>query len=237
MGDSMTTDTYIKNLLDLYSLVTVLSEKNGCRVLRLRNKQNGRDLVLRRFPKAVDAYGLLCDIRCENLPEIYDAILLDDGQIVLEEFIDGITVADVMQAGNYRYWGAKKVLQGICSALTVLHSRGIIHRDVKPENVMVDGNGRVVLIDFNASRKESANRKDTKIMGTVGYAAPEQLGLSQSDARTDIYAAGVLFNVMLTGKHPTEAYARGYAGRIIRKCTALNPSNRYQSAKELAAKL
>lgn len=237
MGDSMTTDIYIKNLLDIYSLVTVLSEKNGCKVLRLRNKQNGRDLVLRRFPKAVDAYGLLCDIRCENLPEIYDAIPLDDGQIVLEEYIDGITVAEVMQAERYRYWGAKKVLAAVCNALTVLHSRGIVHRDVKPENVMVDKNGRVVLIDFNASRKESTAGKDTKIMGTVGYAAPEQLGLSQSDARTDIYAAGVLYNVMLTGHHPTKAFARGRAGRIIRKCTALNPNDRYQSAKELALKL
>ncbi len=233
----MTREEYIKNLLSVYSLVGVLSEKNDCQVLRLRNKQTGRDLVLRSFPKALDAYETLCGIRCENLPEIYDAISLDDGQIVLEEYIDGITVAEVMQAGKYRYWGAKKVLLGICNALRVLHSRSIIHRDVKPENVMVDGNGRVVLIDFNASRKESAAGKDTKIMGTVGYAAPEQLGLSQSDARTDIYATGVLLNVMLTGKHPTEAFPRGRAGRIVRKCTALNPANRYQSAKELAAKL
>jgi len=233
----MTADTYIKGLLKTYSLVTILSEKNDCKVLRLRNKKAGKDLVLRSLPKHSEAYEILCGIRCENLPEIYDTIATDDGQIVLEEYIDGITVAEVMQAEKYRYRGARKVLQQVCNALSVLHSRGIIHRDVKPENVMVDGNGRVVLIDFNASRKESTAGKDTKIMGTVGYAAPEQLGLSQSDARTDIYAAGVLLNVMLTGKHPTEAFARGRAGRIIRKCTALNPSNRYQSAKELAAKL
>lgn len=233
----MTVDTYIKDLFSVYSLVGVLSEKNDCKVLRLRNKQTGRDLVLRSFPKALNAYDILCNIRCENLPEIYDAITLEDGQIVLEEFIGGITIAEVMQAGKYRYRGAKKVLLGICNALYVLHSRGIIHRDVKPENVMVDASGRVVLIDFNVSRTESAAKQDTVIMGTVGYAAPEQLGLSQSDARTDIYATGVLLNVMLTGKHPTEAFARGHAGRIIRKCTALNPSNRYQSAKELAAKL
>ena len=233
----MTREEYIKNLLSIYSLVTVLSEKNDCRVLRLRNKRTQQDLVLRSFPKPVDAYEILCSIRCENLPEIYDAIVLEDGQIVLEEYIDGITVAEVMQAGKYRYWGAKKVLQGICHGLTVLHDRGIIHRDIKPENVMIDKAGRVVLIDFNASRKESTASKDTVIMGTVGYAAPEQLGLLQTDARTDIYAAGVLLNVMLTGKHPTETFARGRAGRVVRKCTALNPNDRYQSAKELAAKL
>jgi len=230
----MTRETYIKNLLSSYSLVAVLSEKNECQVLRLRNKATGQDLVLRSFPKHIDAYEVLCAISCENLPEVYDAIDVDDGQIVLEEYIDGITVADVMQTGKYHYWGAKKVLCAVCNALSVLHNRGIIHRDIKPENVMVEKTGRVVLIDFNASRKESAAGKDTVIMGTVGYASPEQLGLSQTDARTDIYAAGVLLNVMLTGKHPTKCFAKGRAGRIVRKCTALNPDDRYQSAEKLA---
>lgn len=233
----MTREIYIKNLLSSYSLVAVLSEKNECQVLRLRNKATGQDLVLRSFPKHIDAYEVLCAISCENLPEVYDAIDVDDGQIVLEEYIDGITVADVMQTGKYHYWGAKKVLCAVCNALSVLHNRGIIHRDIKPENVMVEKTGRVVLIDFNASRKESAAGKDTVIMGTVGYASPEQLGLSQTDARTDIYAAGVLLNVMLTGKHPTECFAKGRAGRIVRKCTALNPDNRYQSAERFALAL
>lgn len=230
----MTRETYIKKLLSTYSLVAVLSEKNECKVLRLRNKATGQDLILRSFPKHIEAYEILCAICCENLPEIYDAIDVDDGQIILEEYIDGITVTEVMHTGKYRYWGAKKILGEICNALSVLHSRGIIHRDVKPENVMIEKTGRVVLIDFNASRKESAAGKDTVIMGTVGYASPEQLGLSQTDARTDIYAAGVLLNVMLTGKHPTECFAKGRAGRIVRKCTTLNPDDRYQSAEKLA---
>lgn len=230
----MTREEYIKGLLSTYSLVSILSEKNECKVLRLRNKTTGQDLILRSHPKQLEAYTLLCAIRCENLPEVYDAIDVEDGQIVLEEFIDGITVAQVMETGKYRYWGAKKVLSGVCNALTVLHEREIIHRDVKPENVMIDKNGRVVLIDFNASRKENQAGKDTVIMGTVGYASPEQLGLSQTDARTDIYAAGVLLNVMLTGKHPTESFAKGRAGRIVRKCTFLNPDDRYQSAEKLA---
>ena len=125
-------------------------------------------------------------------------------------------------------------MMALCHAMEVLHSRGLVHRDVKPENVMVADSGRVVLIDFNASRQVSENSQDTVIMGTVGYVSPEQLGLSQTDARTDIYAAGVLLNVMLTGKHPTEGFSKGHAGRIVRKCTALNPADRYQSADKLA---
>lgn len=229
----MTREDHIKQLLSLYDLVSVLSEKNGCKVIRLRNKEKGRDMVLRSIPGANEAYALLCGIRCENLPETYDVLEAEDGQIVLEEYIDGITIAQVMEGDRYRYRGAKQVLTGVCNALTVLHSLEIIHRDIKPENVMIDSAGRVVLIDLNASHKESDQNQDTVIMGTVGYAAPEQLGLSQSDARTDIYAAGVLLNVMLTGKHPTSGFASGRAGRIVRKCTALNPNDRYQTASRL----
>ena len=224
---------YIEKTRQLYSLVAVLSNKNGCKVLRLRNKITGKDLVLRSFPAPVTAYEKLQNIRCACLPEIYDVLEVDDGQIVLEEYIDGITIAQVMETGRYRHKGARKVLFGVCDALAVLHSRGIIHRDVKPENVMIESSGRIVLIDLNASRMESSASKDTVIMGTVGYASPEQLGISQTDARTDIYAVGVLYNVMLTGQHPSVTIAPGKAGHIIRKCTAVNPDERYQSAAKL----
>ena len=233
----MTRDAYIRQLLNTYSLVSVLSAKSDHKVLRLRHKASGKDLVLRSFPEVLDAYELLCSIRCENLPEIYDAIAVEDGQIVFEEYIDGITVAQVLEGDKYRYRGAKKVLSGVCHALTVLHDHGLVHRDVKPENVMIGTDGRVVLIDFDASRRVSEANKDTVILGTVGYASPEQLGITQSDARTDIYATGVMLNVMLTGLHPSQRIARGKAGRILRKCTAINPDERYASARLLRAAL
>lgn len=228
---------YIEKTLQIYSLVSLLSKKNGCEVLRLRNKETGKDLVLRSFPTPLAAYEELQNIRCIHLPEIYDVLELDDGQIVLEEYIDGLTVAQVMEIEKYRHSGAKAVLFGVCDALTVLHERGIIHRDVKPENVMIEKSGRVVLIDLNASRTASHESKDTVVMGTVGYAPPEQLGISQTDARTDIYAAGVLYNVMLTGQHPSVSIVSGKAGRIVRKCTAVNPDERYQTAAALWAAL
>ena len=230
----MTREQYLTDIFKAYSLVSVLSDKNECKVLKLKNKELNKYIVARSFPKSISAYEELYSINCANLPLIYDIIHLDDGQIVLEEFIDGVTIAEVMEGGKYRYTGTRKVLRSICNALTVLHERGIVHRDIKPENVMIAKDGRVILIDLNAARQISNASKDTVIMGTVGYASPEQLGVTQSDARTDIYALGVLLNVMITGKHPSEKLAKGKAGRIVRKCTSVNPDERYQSAEKLA---
>lgn len=231
----MTRDEYLTQIFKAYSLVSVLSDKNGCKVLKLKNKENNKHIVVRSFSKAVNAYEELYAINCVNLPLIYDVINLNDGQVVLEEYIEGVTVAEVMESGNYNYLGTRKVLHSVCRALKVLHERNLVHRDIKPENVIIGKDGRVVLIDFNAARKISNASKDTVIMGTVGYASPEQLGVAQSDARTDIYAVGVLLNVMITGKHPSEKLAKGKAGRIVRKCTSVNPDERYKTAEKLAS--
>ena len=231
---AMTREQYLTEVFNAYSLVSVLSDKNECKVLKLKNKDNNNHIVVRSFPKVISAYEELYNINAQNLPLIYDVINCDDGQIVLEEFIEGVTISEVMESGNYHYLGTRKVIRAVCHALNVLHERNLVHRDIKPENVVIGKDGRVVLIDFNAARKISSAIKDTVIMGTVGYASPEQLGVAQSDARTDIYAVGVLLNVMITGKHPSEKLAKGKAGRIVRKCTNVNPDERYQSAEKLA---
>ena len=233
----MTRQAYLDELLNTYAPVSVLSEKNGGRVLRLRHRTLQKDLVLRSYPTPQPAYEALATLQCENLPLVYDVVELEDGQIVLEEYIEGLSVAEVMETGRYRPMGAKKVLKQVCTALQTLHKIGFVHRDVKPENVMISRKGRVVLIDFNAARRVSLGKKDTEILGTVGYAAPEQMGVAQSDARTDIYALGVLYNVMLTGSHPSHVIAKGRAGQVIRKCTAVNPEDRYQTAEKLSMSL
>lgn len=233
----MTQQDYLEQLLETYRLVHVMADKNDCRVLRLRHRALDRDVVVRQLPHSVAAYTALCDLVCQNLPQVYDVINTDDGQTVLEEYVDGITVAALAEGGRIRCREAKRILRGVCHALSVLHQNGFVHRDVKPENVLVRGDGQAVLVDLNISRKVTKTGQDTVVMGTVGYASPEQLGLTQSDARTDVYACGVLLNVMLTGKHPSERLARGRAGRIVRRCTAVNPADRYQSARKLARAL
>lgn len=233
----MTREEYLKDFFKTYGIVTVLSRKNGCQVLRLRHKELNRDLVLHDLPTRLEIYEYLCGIRHENLPEIYDVIDLEDGQIVLEEYIPAITLDHAMEGGRFRYKDAKRILRPLLSALGHLHEKGFVHRDVKPENVLLGKDGRVVLIDFNTARKLSTASRDTVVMGTVGYASPEQMGLSQSDGRTDLYAVGVLLNVLLTGRHPSETLAEGKAGRIVKKCTAVNPKGRFQTAEKLSRAL
>ncbi len=233
----MTTEQKLNEIYGIYKKVTMLADKNGCRTLRIRHKELNKDLCMHILDKPNAVYNVLCGIRNDALPEIYEVYTLDDGQIVLEEFIDGITVSDIANSGQIRKSGAVKIAKDVCTALNALHQNGIVHRDIKPENIMVDSCGQTRLIDFNVARMIAGKSQDTVILGTVGYAAPEQLGLAESDTRTDIYAMGVLLNVMLTGIHPSEHICKGLAGRIVRKCTDITPDKRYQSVKQLHKRL
>lgn len=224
----------LENIKKEYGIVKILSNKNECEIFQIRNKSTGKNIVLRIYASPVAVYNFLKNIRHENLPEIYDTYMLEDGQIVLEEFINGITVAEVLESGRYTYRGAKKIISSICDVLSFLHNIHVVHRDIKPENIIITESGNIKLIDLNASRIFKAEKEaDTVVLGTVGYASPEQFGLSQSDSRADIYALGILLNVMLTGVHPSEQLAKGRAGKIILKCTQIDPNKRYRTVEEL----
>ena len=150
-----------------------------------------------------------------------------------EEYIPGDSLASVLEASVCSVRQTRRIAMDICRGLWVLHSLGAVHRDVKPENILLRGKD-AVLIDFDASRvmvpEQSA---DTVVLGTTGYAAPEQYGLSQTDGRTDIYSLGVTMNVMLTGRHPSQKLASGAMGRIIQRCTMMAPEKRYQTVLDL----
>lgn len=169
------------------------------------------------------------------LPRIYE-VKEDRGQVyVLEEFIQGDTLAFLLEGKPLSPSHAKQILIHICHALNILHGIGAVHRDIKPENIILRGSD-AVLIDFDASRLcKVENTTDTQIMGTTGYAAPEQYGFSQTDARTDIYALGILLNEMVTKQHPSKQLAEGEFRPIIQKCTQINVDQRYFSVTELIA--
>ena len=234
----MELEDYLEQIRQTYRVVKVLSEKNGAKVEQLRHKTLGKDLILRQYPATIPAYDLLREIRHPNLPEVYDSLHFSDGQIVLEEYIDGLTAAEVLETGTYTLRGAADVLRKTCTAAAALHRCGILHLDIKPENVMITAAGEVKLIDLNASKLTAAERKPERtVLGTIGYAAYEQFGISPCDERTDVFALGVLLNVLLTGEHPAKRCASGRLGRIVRKCTQTDPAARYQSAAQLLAVL
>ena len=174
-----------------------------------------------------------------HLPRIYEAASGSGHVIVLEEFIPGDNLSELCLGHTLDEDQVRRISLDICDALYVLHSRGLVHRDVKPENVILDGD-RSVLIDFNTIRAASFDKtgiSDTRILGTLGYAPPEQYGLSQTDRTADIYALGVLINVLLTGKHPSIELASGRWGRIVSRCTMTSPAKRYQSVQAIRESL
>lgn len=121
------------------------------------------------------------------------------------------------------------ILEGLHSSLSV-----IIHRDIKPSNIMVSNDGVLKLIDFDISRVYKTDKTtDTMILGTYGYAAPEQFGFNQTDARTDIYSIGATMNMLLIGKLPIEEHYKGNLSKIISKCIQLDSKKRFQNINEL----
>ena len=110
----------------------------------------------------------------------------------------------------------------LIAGLGALHRCSLVHRDINANNILITTDGNVKIIDYGIVRLfDKSKSTDTVILGTPGYAAPEQFGFTQSDSRTDIYALGVLMNVMMTGRLPSEDTARGGISRIIEKCVMI----------------
>ncbi len=217
-----------------FFVTKIISGKEKSKILFLKHKELKKKVVLKVYPEKKEIYSFLKTVDFIHLPIVYETYTLDDGFAVLEEYIDGINVSEVMESAKYTYRGAKKVISDVCDALSILHDNGYVHRDIKPENIMISNNGIVKLIDFDVSRKLKPEvKKDTVVLGTLGYASPEQIGISQTGPATDIYAIGVLLNVMLTGKHPSEYLAKGKARKIILRSTQISPEKRFENVNKL----
>lgn len=226
-------DTFLRDVETYFEEVRLL--KRGARgsVTLLRHRSTGKRYIFRRFTGSAEVYRKLLTVDCPYLPRI-EEVAEQDGQVaVLEEYVQGDTLAELLMGARLTEREARQVTMQLCQALHVLHSMGAVHRDVKPENVILRGSD-AVLIDFDAARiYKVASESDTQVLGTTGFAAPEQYGIFQSDERADIFSLGVLLNIMLTGKHPSREMAAGEMGRIVRKCTMTAPEQRYQSARAL----
>ena len=226
-------ESFLEAVTTEYDTLRVLKQSPRGTVSVVRHKKSGMRYVFRRYSGSGEVYRRLLPVLCPHLPQIMEAAEQDGQTAVLEEYVQGDTLAELLMGARLTEREARQVTMQLCQALHVLHSMGAVHRDVKPENVILRGSD-AVLIDFDAARiYKDESESDTQVLGTTGFAAPEQYGIFQSDERADFFSLGVLLNIMLTGKHPSREMTAGKMGRIVRKCTMTAPEQRYQSARAL----
>ena len=140
-----------------------------------------------------------------NIVSVFDQG--SDGQYLYlaMEYVPGRTLRSLLRDRGWFPWGeALEIMDPILAGLAAAHRAGIVHRDVKPENVLLAADGRVKVVDFGLARAQAAagNTRAGLIIGTVAYIAPEQVTGGVTDVRTDVYAAGVMLFEMLTGRQP-----------------------------------
>ncbi|WP_347379502.1 serine/threonine-protein kinase [Clostridium saudiense] len=221
-----------------YSELTELNNSAKSNVYLVRSEVDGRIYIKKELKNYnIDVYKQIMNIENFYMARVYEVFKCEDSLIVIEEFINGQTLQAILDnEGPLEETKAIKYMINLCSILDVLHNLNpaVIHRDIKPSNIIIDNNGILKLIDFDVSRvyKEERNM-DTHILGTKGYAPPEQFGFEQTDCRSDIYSVGVMLNVLTTGKHIKEELNEGKLKGIIKKCTNISPDNRYSNVKEL----
>lgn len=176
-------------------------------------------------------YQTLQKIKNPYLPKIFVVQENDNQLTLLEEYIEGNTLDQQILSKE----DVRNIMHQLCECLNTLHKLNppIIHRDIKPENIIYHNN-KVTLLDFGIARfLDSRKSKDTLILGSVGYAAPEQFGFQQSNPQTDIYALGKLMNYLLNGSLEHQNNIPFDLKQIILKATQLDYKNRYKSVKEM----
>lgn len=234
----------------LYNIESCLKYSHDKNTYLLRSKTDGVLYILKqasRFLKAglQDEYDILSGLDNKAFPKVL--AYLEEGEYawILREYIPGNTLNDVIERhGMVSADEAAEAAITICRNLSYLHQQTppIIHRDIKPENIILTPNGDYAIIDMGIARRYKRGvAQDTLFMGTQATAAPEQYGFGQTDARSDVYAMGVLLLFMLTGDYDKSDKAlqtiNPLMRHIIAKCIALDPKKRYANAKALKAKL
>lgn len=208
-----------------YMELKLLKQSEKSTVRLVREKAGERVFIQKRLAGRRDIYEVLQNCPHAYLPKIYEVTVSDADTTVLEEYVEGQSLGSV-ELSEKQFLCAVKEL---CDVLGFLHGKGIIHRDLKPSNIILADDGHIRLLDFDAARMPKDEMEyDTRLLGTRGYAPPEQYGFAQTDVRTDIYALGVTLKQLLGDKAGKLRYRR-----ILRKCTRLDPDKRYQSVSQV----
>ena len=221
----------------------------------LKDEFSGDEEFRRRFRAEGEAVAMLSH---PNIVQVYDVSSSDAANYIVMELIDGISLKQYMEAKGVLNW--KETLHfsmQIAKGLEHAHSRGIVHRDIKPHNVMVLKDGSVKVMDFGIARVMNKSNTLTKeALGSVHYISPEQAKGGYTDSRSDLYSLSVVMYEMMTGRPPFDGespvavaiqHINGGAPRpsvlnpnipvgleqIILKGMALEPKDRYPSATEM----
>ena len=235
---------------DMYRVERVLARGAGG-VTELVTIDGAGPFVRKKIPNGLANQGvwsLIESCGCARLPKVEATYSLPDQFVVVYDFVPGQTLEELVTAKKrLAPQEAAGLAADICEAASSLHSRGVVHRDLSPRNVIVAADG-AHLIDLGIARMrvEGASR-DTTSLGTRGFASPEQYGFAQTDARSDVYAIGKLLGYMLTGLQPDgDEYEQALGdadaidsrlAEIVTRACEFEPSSRYQSAAEMARAL
>ena len=235
---------------DVYRVERVLARGAGG-VTELVTIDGAGPFVRKKIPNRLANQGvwsLIESCGCARLPKVEATYSLPDQFVVVYDFVPGQTLEELVVAKKRLVpEEAASLAADICEAAAALHSRGVVHRDLSPRNVIVAADG-AHLIDLGIARMrvEGASR-DTTSLGTRGFASPEQYGFAQTDARSDVYAIGKLLGYMITGLQPDgDEYERALGdadatdsrlAEVVARACAFEPSSRYQSAAEMARAL
>lgn len=183
----------------------------------------------------IEIYKKLMTVKNDFVVRIYEITIVNNEFFAVCEYVHGKTITDIIEKnGVMDRETVKRIVLDICDGLDSIHSLGLVHRDISPNNIMITEDGRAKIIDFGISRlRNNHSNTDTQILGTQGYAAPEQYGFKQTNGRADIYALGVLINYMTTGALPNEKVVSGEFSEIVLKCTQMDENQRYGNVQEL----
>lgn len=240
---SLDNGRFPKDFLQKYEPMECLAQNQMGETLLVRDRQAGTYFVAKCYTdrsllSRTNESSLLRALRHEGLPAFAGEYENETMLCVVREYAEGLPLSEFI--GDNMLFEQQVIAIGIqlCDILSYLHGQTppVIHRDIKPQNIVMDDQGKIKLIDFGISRvyDETASR-DTVFFGTMEFAPPEQYGFAQTDRRADIFSLGVVLCWLLTGEtKPAEAGMKNRSmAAVIRKCTAFAPKDRYRDTQTL----
>lgn len=193
--------------------------------------------ALKAVPELKERFTLearaLAKVKHPNVVQVFDAGEEDGEAWLVMELVEGGTLASVVPLAPRE---AVRVMSSVCGALQAVHDAGLVHRDVKPENVLLTAEGEVKLSDFGIARETTRKglTRPGAAMGTPGFVAPEVLAGEAATVRADVYALGAMLRQLVTGQTPLgEGTAMpGGIDAIVRRAMTASPEGRFESARE-----